>query len=107
MTSSSILTTFPSTNSMFGKYSTDSALNVHFLCIGVQEVLFESGQQRFFFCSSFLRSWCLLCCVFPFLKKEGTQMGNPCTWTQMKQLLSSLADVPEQVPEDIQLMRGP
>ena len=34
------------------------------------------------------------------------KMGNPCTWTQIKQLLSGPVDVPKEVSEDIQLMRG-
>jgi len=67
----------------------------------------QIGSKEVFFCSSFLRSQCLLFCVFPFLKKEGTQMGNLCTWTQIKQLSYSLVDAPKEVPEDIQLMRGP
>ena len=33
-------------------------------------------------------------------------MGNPCTQTQIKQLLTGLDDVPDELPEDIWLMRG-
>jgi len=33
-------------------------------------------------------------------------MGNLCTWRQIKHLLASLVDAPEEVPEDIWLMRG-
>jgi len=40
--------------------------------------------------------------VLPFLQKEGTQMGKPCTRTQMKQLLPGLDDAGE---EDIWLTR--
>ena len=76
-----------------------------FVC-RVQEGLFVWGRQRFHFCSSFLRSWCLFFSVFPFLKKEWTQMGNPCTQTQIKRLSTSPDDMPEEVPEDIWLMRG-
>src|SRR5882724_13032401 len=76
------------------------------LCIGVQEGLFIWGRQMFHFCNSFLRSQCFFFSVFPFLQKEGMQTGNPCTWTQIKQLLTSPDDAPEEVPEDIWLMRG-
>ena len=60
----------------------------------------------FHFHSSFLRSQCLFLSGFPFLQKEGTQMGNLCTQTQIKQLLTGLDDVPEEISEDIWLMRG-
>jgi len=33
-------------------------------------------------------------------------MGNPCTWTQMKQSSTGPDDAPEEVSEDIRLMRG-
>ena len=46
----------------------------------------------------------LLC--LSLLAKEGMQTGNPCTWMQIKQLSAGPVDVPEEVPEDIQLMRG-
>jgi len=57
----------------------------------------------FHFHRSFCRSRCL---VFPFLQKEGTQMGKPCTQMQIKQLSTSPDDAAEELPEDIQLMRG-
>src|SRR5882724_7890498 len=76
------------------------------LCVGVQAGLFIWGQWKFHFGSSFLRSKCFPFSVFPFLQKEGTHTGNSCTWIQIKQLLASLVDVPKEVPEDIQLMRG-
>ena len=34
----------------------------------------------------------LVLSVFPFFQKEGTQMGKPCTWMQMKQLSPSPDD---------------
>src|SRR5882724_3341193 len=63
-------------------------------------------HMGFHFHSSFLRSQCLFLSGFPFLQKEGTQMGNLCTQTQIKQLLTGLDDVPEEISEDIWLMRG-
>src|SRR5882724_3325078 len=58
--------------------------------------------RRFHFCSS----QCLVSSVFPFLQKERTQTGKPCTWTQMKQLSTGMDDVAGELPEDIWLMRG-
>jgi len=43
---------------------------------------------------------------FPSLQKEGTQTGNPCTQTQIKQLLTGPDDVPEETSEYNWLMRG-
>src|SRR5882724_4809441 len=62
--------------------------------------------RRFYFHCSFCRSRCLVLSVFPFLQKEGTQMGKLCTQMQMKQLSTSLDEVAGELPEDIQLMRG-
>jgi len=34
------------------------------------------------------------------------QIGKMCTWMQIKQLSTGLDDAPDEVPEDIWLMRG-
>src|SRR5882724_2098633 len=54
--------------------------------------------RRFYFNRSFHRSQCLVLSVFPFLQKEGTQTGKPCTWMQMKQLSTSSDDVAGELP---------
>jgi len=43
---------------------------------------------------------------FSLLKKGRNTTGNPCTWMQIKQLLTGPDNVPEEISEDIQLMRG-
>src|SRR5882724_10174766 len=43
---------------------------------------------------------------FPFLQKVGIQTGNPWTQIQIKQLLPSQDNAPEEISEDMQLMRG-
>ena len=66
----------------------------------------SSGVDRGF-TSTVASSEAIVCFFsgFPFLQKEGTQTGNPCTWTQIKQLSTGPDDVPEETSEDIWLMR--
>ena len=42
----------------------------------------------------------------PFLQKVGIQTGNPWTQIQIKQLLTSQGNAPEEISEDMQLTSG-
>ena len=76
------------------------------MCIGAQEDSSYRVYRGFHLWTCFLRIWCLYLSDFPFLQKEGIQTGNLWMQMQIKQLLTSLDNVSEEIFEDMQLMRG-
>src|SRR5882724_13681210 len=66
------------------------------LCVGVQEDSSYRVYRGVHLWSCFLRRQCFGFSDFPFLQKDRIQMDNPWTWMQIKQVLTSRGDVPDE-----------